>query len=88
MLNVIFGNISGISWRETFITLIDNTFNKELWIKTLFMQKKSFNIIRSRKSKMERDYNCKERTKGQTVIYTTLHRKLKTEHLQPIYYQG
>ena len=61
MLNVIFGNISGISWSETFITLIDNTFNKELWIKTLFMQKKSFNIIRSRKSKIERHYNCKKK---------------------------
>ena len=41
-------------------------------------------VIRSRKSKKkkkDRQHNCqKKRTKGQTTIYKTLHRRLMIEH--------
>ena len=39
-------------------------------------------VIRSRKLKTDRQYNGqkKKKTKGQTMIYTTLHSKLKIEH--------
>ena len=46
--------------------------------------------IRSRKSKKDRQYNeqTKERAKGQTTIYKTVHRKLNIEQCEPHYNPG
>jgi hypothetical protein len=53
-----------------------------------FCSKKSFNIpkgvIRTRKSKDRRYNGQKKKYKGQTIIYKTLHSKLKTEQHEPI----
>ena len=52
-----------------------------------FCSRKSFNIpkgiIRTRKSKDRRYNGQKKKYKGQTIIYKTLHRKLKTEQHEP-----
>ena len=44
-------------------------------------------VIRSRKSKNKQYNGQKKRTKGQTMIYKTLHRKLKIEKHQPKNYE-
>ena len=41
-------------------------------------------VIRSRKSKKDSEYNGqKKKDKGQTIMYKTLHRKLKIEQREP-----
>jgi hypothetical protein len=40
-------------------------------------------VIRSRKSKWDRQYNGKKRDKNQTMVYKALHRKLNIESSEP-----
>jgi len=42
-------------------------------------------VIRSRKSKMDRQHNCQEenKTNGQTIIYKTLHKKKISNSTNP-----
>ena len=58
----------------------------------MFILKEKFEdtkcVIKNRKSKKNRQYNDKNKKKGQTMMYKTLHRKLKIEKHEPMENQG
>jgi len=66
-----------------FVTLISISLYKDkFWIREKFENAKG--VIWSCKWKKDRQYNCQnKRTKRQTMIYKSLHRKLRFEQHEP-----